>query len=935
MKFTLRFLLPSTLALCACLPSLAGDTLEVTSPAGEVHRTRSTGGQISTEFPPGAEPASRAPRTAAAEPGVELREFVDPETGRRVDSEGNISGKAGAAPEATPAVATRGVEKITIDRMTVGNTYSSTYSPASGFIILGTAKTYFLSDGSNWQSGAGSASTGYAGFHHAEVDGPLIRYHFNAPGQGYLYRQTDYNAGNHSSNGTLGAGGPIILEAAAGSTTGTLKGVAIITANIPANYPEPRFNYWSSPLGSAVPFEMTVSLKNGATFTEATFSQSFTYTTTGSVDLANPVSLPGLTGIGIEGPAQVLPGSAIQFHAIASFESGALQDVSGDATWTVSPAEAATIANGLLTTQSVTEDTPLDLTVTYTSDGTTKTAARRVVCRTVSQEELAASWPTYQGNERHDGHIPISLEPDKFSLRWQRNIAPGMVLNPVTAADGKVFVSLRTYFQGGDSLFALDARDGETLWSADFGSVFSVNPPAYGYGNLYIQTGNHGGDTHLWAFDADNGTLVFKSPHGAQWERYYAPTIYDGKVYVNGGSYGGMYAFNAFTGANLWFAGLPQYDEFTPAVDQNHVYAYVGSYSPALYVVDRETGAAAYQIDDPNFDWNGWSMNLAPVLGGRQDVIAVHGGRLIRFDLENRNIAYEITGSFAGQPSVAKGVIYVINGGSVEARRQSDGGYLWGWTPASGSASEHLIVTDTHVIARTQSETHAIEILSGEGDWSYPAAGSMAIGEETLYIASATGTLTAISIPEFNRALPVAMEIEGPAEAGEFATSGYTAWVRYDDGRVRDRTRLCSWSVSPAGGASMDEPGQLVVGELMAPSRTVGLTATYAEEGEELSAEFQVDLKIGVSRESFIDRNLQEARSLTEQALLLLQEAERRENEVAAVLKEDIKGKGRTGILAKKQLDQVRFATRWGIKGQNDLVNGVRILRAIPPREKD
>ena len=60
---------------------------------------------------------------------------------------------------------------------------------------------------------------------------------------------------------------------------------------------------------------------------------------------------------------------------------------------------------------------------------------------------------------------------------------------------------------------------------------------------------------------------MFQAPHSAQWERYYAPTIYDGSVYVNGGYYGGMYGFDAFGGAQQWFNSLPQYDEWTPAVE--------------------------------------------------------------------------------------------------------------------------------------------------------------------------------------------------------------------------------------------------------------------------------------------------------------------------------------------------------------------------------
>jgi len=110
-----------------------------------------------------------------------------------------------------------------------------------------------------------------------------------------------------------------------------------------------------------------------------------------------------------------------------------------------------------------------------------------------------------------------------------------------------------------------------------------VNPPSYAYGNVYIQTGNHGTDTYLRAYRADTGELVFQSAHAAQWERYYAPTIADGVVFVNGGYYGRMYAVDAFTGQQLWYLSLPQYDQWTAAVDDAMTYAYVGEYAPGLY----------------------------------------------------------------------------------------------------------------------------------------------------------------------------------------------------------------------------------------------------------------------------------------------------------------------------------------------------------------
>jgi hypothetical protein len=358
---------------------------------------------------------------------------------------------------------------------------------------------------------------------------------------------------------------------------------------------------------------------------------------------------------------------------------------------------------------------------------------------------LAADWPGFQGNPAHTGYVPQSLNTSEFALKWQITGANGQPLNPVAVGDGKVLVSNPSYF-GDAGLYAYDAASGASLWHVEYSGLHSVNPPAYANGRVYIQTGKVSSSStppYLRAYEASTGQLAFQSAFDAQWENYYAPTVFDDVVYVNGGSYGGMYAFSAIDGTRKWFVGLNQYDRWTPAVDSIYAYAYTGSYSPALTVVNRQTGLVAYSISDPGFEWNGWSMNLAPVLGGANDVLAIHDGRLIRFDVGSRIIAWELQRNFSGQPSVAKGVIYAIDGGALTAWNQSTGTLLWSW---GSGLSGPMIVTDTHVLVSGSSSTYAVNLGTRLSDWSYPVAGQLALADHALYIAAANGTLTAFRV---------------------------------------------------------------------------------------------------------------------------------------------------------------------------------------------
>lgn len=365
----------------------------------------------------------------------------------------------------------------------------------------------------------------------------------------------------------------------------------------------------------------------------------------------------------------------------------------------------------------------------------------------VASYASAADWPGFQGNPAHTGYVPQSLSTSEFALKWQITAVSGQALNPVAVGEGKIFVSGPTYF-GNAGLYAYDAASGASLWHAEYSGLFSVNPPAYANGRVYMQTGKDTGTNapYLRAYDASTGQVIFQSEFGAQWENYYAPTIVDDVVYVNGGAYGGMYAFSAIDGARKWFVGLNQYDRWTPAVDANYAYAYTGSYSPALSVINRQTGLVAYSISDPNFAWNGWSMDLAPVLGGANDVLAIHDGRLIRFDLGSRVIAWELQRNFSGQPSVAKGVIYAIDNGALTARNQLTGALLWSWSSPAASLSGPMIVTDTHVLVSSSSSTYAVNLGTRLSDWSYPVAGKLALADHALYIAATNGTLTSIRV---------------------------------------------------------------------------------------------------------------------------------------------------------------------------------------------
>ena len=65
------------------------------------------------------------------------------------------------------------------------------------------------------------------------------------------------------------------------------------------------------------------------------------------------------------------------------------------------------------------------------------------------------------------------------------------------------------------------------------------------------------------------------------------------------------------------------------------------------------------------------------------------------------HIAWSSTASFTGQPSYANGIVYAINGGSLDAVNESTGQIAWTWSPPSGSLTGTMIVTNNELLAST------------------------------------------------------------------------------------------------------------------------------------------------------------------------------------------------------------------------------------------
>jgi len=453
-----------------------------------------------------------------------------------------------------------------------------------------------------------------------------------------------------------------------------------------------------------------------------------------------PIVVP-VASVLVASPAEAMYVSQVVQLAITPRDSLGRVLTGRRVSWSTSDAARATVdAQG-----KVTGTGTGSVTITANCEGKLATVTLSLLARPVADWSQVGDWATFQGNPQHTGFVPGTIDPVSFHPLWTVTPAAGTALNPVTAAAGKVFVSTNAYF-GRQMIAVLDAQTGAQKWARDFGQIHGVHPPAYDNGRVFVTTSGHQ-DSYLWGFDAETGSVAFRSAYGNQWSRYFAPTVVGGTVYMAGGYYDGMYAFRETDGGQQWFAELNQYDQWTPAVSDGLVFAYTGLYSPRLTVVNAATGAMAYEIPDPHFDWNGWSMDVAPVVTASGHVVATQGGRLLSFDLAARTVGWEQTASYKGNPTAVGDVLYVFNNNQVEARRESDGGLLWVWVPPTGSPVGTTIATRNLLFVSTASTTYALDLAARKVTWSHPAGGLLALSKDgILFISQASGALTAIRI---------------------------------------------------------------------------------------------------------------------------------------------------------------------------------------------
>lgn len=348
-------------------------------------------------------------------------------------------------------------------------------------------------------------------------------------------------------------------------------------------------------------------------------------------------------------------------------------------------------------------------------------------------------WNGYQGNAEHSGFTAINIDPENLSLRWSVTLPNSSSLNPVVAADGKVFVTSNAN-NNEQRFYGINAANGGVNWQKNYENVYSINAPTLYDGKVYFQTRENSG-SYLNALNAISGDSVFAASYGSQWSRYKAPTAFEGDIYIAGGTYGGSYKFDGETGEALWFQDLQQCDNWTPAVDSEHLYYF----SQGFVIADKSTGAAIEKNEEFDISCQ------TPVLAGSDTALVISGFDFYAFDTQTAEKIWSINtedyyNRYIGTPAVALGKVYANKSGELKVLDLYSGEELWSWRPQNNNSIQgNVVLTLNHAIVQDNTNTYAIDLTTHEQVWSYPVSGQVSLSKEgAFYIAGNNGVLTAI-----------------------------------------------------------------------------------------------------------------------------------------------------------------------------------------------
>lgn len=346
---------------------------------------------------------------------------------------------------------------------------------------------------------------------------------------------------------------------------------------------------------------------------------------------------------------------------------------------------------------------------------------------------MVDGFDTGQGNFARTGETDTLGPVGNPSLRWQVTL-PSNAMTGIVSGAGLAFVSADT------NLIAVDLRTGTTAWTLAQPEGTGSTPTLVD-GVLYQSTWGEGlraidaaSGTVLWTYLWEDADTAADPPRNASDN---SPVVIDGVVYTSGGPWGGIYAVDSTTGAEIW--RVPTDGEVIGNLayaDGMLVYTEQSMFDPrhqdtdpgvsGLRAVDAANGMLAWSNDAPE----GWTSFVWPAV---VDGIAV-GGYSSTQDEHGRWIGIDVTtGAEVWTDNTVRMLFRVPSGtqGTLLLQEPFQGGVI-GVDSATGDMRWELETERAFLgtafsagngyLQDDEGKVIAFDPASGQTYWSFPTA---------------------------------------------------------------------------------------------------------------------------------------------------------------------------------------------------------------------
>lgn len=272
-------------------------------------------------------------------------------------------------------------------------------------------------------------------------------------------------------------------------------------------------------------------------------------------------------------------------------------------------------------------------------------------------------------------------------------------------------------------------------WAASTGGHIITSSPIVANGMVYIGSE----DKNFYAFDAYTGQQVWTAQTGGR--IYSSPAVANNVVYV-GSNDGNLYAFNATSGKQLWITATGNAIKSSPVIANGLVY--VGSEDHVLHAFDASTGQQKWGLS------TGGSIDSSPAVANGMVYVGSQDHKLYAADAITGQQQWVVSTNDIiafSSPAVANGIVYI---GSQDRNLYAFNAYTgdpqWD-SPTTGLIdSSPAIANGTVYVGSYDGYLYAFDAYSGQQKWASPAGGivdtsSPTVANGLVYIGSWDGRL--------------------------------------------------------------------------------------------------------------------------------------------------------------------------------------------------